>query len=345
MRKVIYGVLFLALIGIFTVSCEKDALVPTAPKTASSFEQLDNIYTDGKLLIFKNVEAYEAVVQMPTEAIEKEFRSRIAKMDYTSYQETKKTFKDGTDLVNDDYLAAILNEDLAVQIGAWIYRVNKMDEKVFALSVNNASEYPDLVAENLSNKYILAFSTEDNVIELLESGYTFQAKALSKKCHSSQEDNTGWLQYADFVDVNNIYGNGDWKRYKFKQKMRVRYDNWGIYRKLFAEFDHKESFGGTFDETYFSMQVYGSYLVRNGSGGNYSLFPSYQIYGTPYMNSTTDDFYDFIDDRKELQVYRGVRCLCAFELRGWAVFRNRETLKPNLSPNDGSGVYIRGNCN
>jgi hypothetical protein len=246
------------------------------------------------------------------------------------------------DLVKDAYLAQILNKDLTVQIGDWIYRVNKLTEKVYVLAVKNASQYDDLIAENVSNPNILEFSTEENVIELLEGKYNSGEKALRKDCQSSQSDNTGWVEYADWVDEDGIY-HYPGRRYKFKSKMRVRYDNWGIYRKLFAEFEHKEAFWGTWDETHFSLQVYGSYEVRNGSSGNFSLFPTYQIYGTWRMNSTSDDFYDYLDDRKEIQVYRGTKCLSKFELRGWSIFRNKETRKPRLAPNDGSGVYILGN--
>jgi hypothetical protein len=74
------------------------------------------------------------------------------------------------DLLGDDDLAQILNEDWIVQIGDYLYRVIKPTESVYVLPVVNISEYQDLVNENKSNKHIRKFSTEDDVIELAESG-------------------------------------------------------------------------------------------------------------------------------------------------------------------------------
>jgi len=349
MKKVIFGGLILASIGIGFVSCEKDSIKPESYQQKEAIQQ-ENIYSNGKLLVFKTYKDYESVVQMPTSEVEEDFLRKVRAMDHTTYSEFRKLSKSDVDLVEDEFLAQILNDDLAVQIGSWIYRVNKLSEKVYALAVKNASDYSDLIAENVLNSNVLEFTTEENVIELLESDIEllesdieFKTKALLKVCQSSQTSNDGgWQVYSEWTDENGIYGEVD-KEYKFKRRMRVRYDNWGIYRKLFAEFKHKEANWGTWDETYFSMQVYGSYLVRGGGSGEFELFPTYQIYGTPYMNSTNTNFYNFLDDKKELQIYRGTRCLLEFELRGWAIFRNRETRKPNLAPNHGTGVYIIGN--
>ena len=260
-------------------------------------------------------------------------------MNHKTYKEVKEETKSNVDLVGDEYLAQILNNDLSVQIGDWIFRVNKSSEKVFALPVEHAEYYNDLINENTSNKLVLEFTTEDDVFYLLED--EDDSKSLSRNCQSSKQNNDGgWLQYADWTDDNGIYGTLG-KRYKFERKIRVRYDNWGIYRKLNFEFWHKENFGGTWDETNFSLQVYGTYLVRNGSIGSYSLFPTINPMVSGLLNSTGKYFYDFVDDHKELIVYRGTRCLKEYELRGWSWFRNRATLKPNLAPNHGTGVYIR----
>jgi hypothetical protein len=74
------------------------------------------------------------------------------------------------DLLGDDDLAQILNEDWIVQIGDYLYRVNKPTELVYVLPASNVSEYQDLVNENVANKNIRKFSTEEDVVELAERG-------------------------------------------------------------------------------------------------------------------------------------------------------------------------------
>jgi hypothetical protein len=91
---------------------------------------------------------------------------------YTSYAERLSFDKssESDDLLGDDDLAQILNEDWIVQIGDYLYRVNKPTESVYVLPASNVSQYEDLVNENKSNKNIRKFSTEDDVVELAESG-------------------------------------------------------------------------------------------------------------------------------------------------------------------------------
>ena len=120
-------------------------------------------YSDGKMLIFKSLEDYEAVVDQPTKEVEMAFISEVSQMKHLTYLKTKGEQKTGVDLVGDDYLAQILSEDLTVQIGDWIYRVNKPEEKVFALSAENSDMYDDLVSENSANKLVLEFTTEDDI--------------------------------------------------------------------------------------------------------------------------------------------------------------------------------------
>lgn len=340
MKKVIFGGLMLASVGIGFVSCKKES---SESNQQSYVKQQEGIYSDGKLLVFKTYQDFESVVQMPTPEVEKDFLKKVGSMDHTTYSKSKQLSKSDIDLVGDEFLAQILNEDLAVQIGSWIYRINKPTEKVYALSVRNADDYPDLIAEKISNTNVLEYSTEEDVIEILEPGADLGEKAF-RNCQKSQQDVVGWDLYADWIDENNIYLGGYDKRYKFQRKMKVKYDQWGIYRKLFGEFEHKENFGGTWDETHFSMQVYGTYSVRNAGGGNFGIYPSINPYFNPsYLSNTNTNWYDFEDDKKEIVAYRGTRCLDAFELRGWTWFRNKATRLPNLVPNDGSGVYIISN--
>lgn len=171
MKKLIYGTLFLALLGILVVGCKKEEIQnPITQKESTSSEF--NLSSDGKMLIFKTTDDYKKVVNDPTEEIKSKFLKELANLKYTSYAKSsspnKSSFSD--DLLGDDDLAQILNEDWIVQIGDYLYRVNKPTESVYVLPTSNISEYQDLVNENKANKNIRKFSTEDDVVELAESG-------------------------------------------------------------------------------------------------------------------------------------------------------------------------------
>jgi hypothetical protein len=64
-------------------------------------------------------------------------------------------------------LSYILNADKIVVIGNWIIKVDLINERVLVLNTNSISGYNDLLNDNLANTNIINFSTEDEVIELI----------------------------------------------------------------------------------------------------------------------------------------------------------------------------------
>jgi hypothetical protein len=165
MKKII----LIAAVVIGTAACKKETK-DVSQSTIIEQNENFNIHSDGKMLIFESLEAYNKVVDNPTEELRSEFKQTISKMKYTSYAEKLLETKSNDDLIGDDYLASILNDDWIVQIGSYLYRVNKPTESVYVLSAANSNEYQDLVNENKANINIRKFSTSDNVIELAESG-------------------------------------------------------------------------------------------------------------------------------------------------------------------------------
>ena len=165
-----YGSLFLAIVGIGIFGCKKSMINPSNQNLSTSSEF--NISSDGKMLIFKTTDDYKKVVNNPTEEIKSKFLKEVANFKHTTYSEllSKSKSSENDELLGDDDLAQILNEDWIVQIGDYLYRVNKPTELVYVLPASNVSEYQDLVNENVANKNIRKFSTEDDVVELAESG-------------------------------------------------------------------------------------------------------------------------------------------------------------------------------
>lgn len=330
MKKVFYGGLFLALVGIGIIGCKKE-ISPVITKNQTIENNTNKSITyrvENGMLVFNTVDDFDRLI----ESLNDESYDDLKNLDYQSYSESINSEEENK--IEDAFLSVALNKDQAIQIGNFIYRINKANEKVFALRKDSYDNYDDLIAENISNKNILELSTEDDVFEMLGE-VTYEEKALSKNCQSSnQNNNSGWTEYADYVDENNVYGNGKDKRYKFSVWLRVRYDNWGIYRKLFTEFKHKEAWGGTFNGTYVSIAYQFQYYQKNSNALNNSThYPSYPFATSP--NYTGTSAYEFFTDNKEVIHYRATKCLRAYVLKSWCWFRDRKTLTPRLYPNNG----------
>lgn len=329
MKKLIYGTLFLALAGIGVVGCKKEIASNNQTNKSQGVKEKSILYrVENGMLVLNTVDDFDQLIELSTE----DFNQTLKDLDYTSYIETLNANEVNT--IEDGFLSVVLNRDQAVQIQNYIYRINKASNKVFALHKDYFSSYSDLITENTSNKYILEFSTEDNVFELLGEVEDTE-KALSKKCQSTKENNDGgWNEYADFTDVDNIYGNGKDKRYKFKYRCMVRYDNWGIYRKLFTEFKHKESFGGTWDYTHVSIIYKVKYEIKNGGSGNVTYDDNYSFATNTSIQVPTSQ-YDYVTANKEIVHYKGTKCLRAYDLNSWFWMRSRKTLMPILAPSSG----------
>lgn len=329
MKKLIYGSLLVGLVTNGTASCKKDAALSENSLTSSLDAQLKSstLYEVGNaMLIFNTVNDFDKLIELSTDADNQILRD----LSYISYTESLTSSQ--VNVIEDDFLSAALNKDQAIQIQNFIYRLNKLGGKVFALPVDKSSHYADLIAENVANPYVLAFSTEENVFELLGEVVDNEAKSISNDCRSTtQANNGGWTEYADYVDIDDVYGNGSTKRYKFSVWLRVRYDNWGFYRRLFTEFKHKkEALGGTFNGTYTSIGYGVVYQVRNGNSGNVAHTPTYAFTGS-YTGTSN---YEFFTDNKEIVHYKGTKCLKMF-LKSWTWFRDRRLLTPRLYPNNG----------
>lgn len=232
-------------------------------------------------------------------------------------------------------MAAVLNKNFLIQIGNYVYKVNKPEEKVFALHTNRIDLLNELVEENTKNINILCFSVEDDVFDLLNeySEGTTTIKSNESCANSNQKNNGGWKEYATLLDENNTYGNGTNKTYKFSVFYKVRYDNWGINRKLFVRFKHKAT-GGTYDATHFTPVYEYSYKNKKGHTGSDNVYPSYDFALNP--ETTLSTHYVYLDKNRPVELYKGTRCLVTYSLKSWVWFRNRKTLKPQLYPSNGN---------
>lgn len=227
MKKLIYGAMVLALAGITLYGCKKSSTAELAPVNTKAGSSKNNArtgryYSDGKMLIFSDRAAYDLVVTNPADGDKDAFINAVSQMPHTSYSKYLADNRKEDDQM-DDYLAVILNQDLVVQIGSNLYRVNTRAKSVFVLPAAYIAEYKDLVTENLANTHIKVFSINDDVLDIMEDGAEPQ-KALfcnesgigGKESISNQVSigNTGfqfWC-YNDFNKFGIYYSLAVWVR-------------------------------------------------------------------------------------------------------------------------------------
>lgn len=172
MKKLIFGGVFLAVVGTGIVGCKKETIISNNNKTSSLIEK-DGLrfFSENGMLVFNSVEDYELSISDLTADEESYFVSTINGLNYTSYtEELANQGANAVDLIGDNVLSAILNKDRVVQIANYLYKVNIQNEKVFVLPKTKISELSDLINENKTNKNIRQFSIGDDVIYLAESG-------------------------------------------------------------------------------------------------------------------------------------------------------------------------------
>ena len=137
---------------------------------------------------------------------------------------TKGNLENPADTIYDDYgvLPEILNEDKIVKIGDHLFKVDLHKEEVLVLHEEHETEYNDLVASDYDNDHIMVFSTDDEVLELLENGSSGTINGRIAGC----DDRRATRKKEDRDPKNG-------RRKKLKAK--VVYQKAGIYFSILAE--------------------------------------------------------------------------------------------------------------
>jgi hypothetical protein len=178
MKNLIYGTLFLTLVGIGILSCKKDEPEPLnrSTETLSISDNLQ-VSSNDEFLVFENSDIYESIISKTDSSFISSFLEKVRKLNYVSHFESISSQKSDNNYIDNEYLSSILNKDMVVQIGDYLYRVNKANEKVYVLASEYLDQYEDLVSENTKNKNILEYSTGDDVIDMVEGGVKSNEKA------------------------------------------------------------------------------------------------------------------------------------------------------------------------
>lgn len=177
--------------GLTIVSCKKKDVSPTqsieqSNGTVSSNEKDVRFYDNGKYLIFPSTADYDFQSDARNfgDGEFQSFLDQIKNLNYKSYQERILSLNE-TSLFGDDLLESILNDDMIVQIGDYLYRVDASENKVYVLPAAKASSYADLVNESKTNDNVRKFSFDDEVITLAESGEAGETKCSDPSAGSA----------------------------------------------------------------------------------------------------------------------------------------------------------------
>lgn len=206
MKKLIYLGTCIVLLSTTVLSCKKDmpiSIQENAPQTQTSI----NLHSDGNKLIFATSDDFDRFIAADVEeyggtlddsqSSGQDLKAELSSENYVSYSDHIKMNKTDN-LIGDHILSEILNKDQIVQIGNFLYKLNKVDEKVFVLSASLTSEYTDLVSENTKNPNIQVYSTAESVIEMVENGELSQKGVF---CSAPSASHKGIS--TSFVTINN----------------------------------------------------------------------------------------------------------------------------------------------
>jgi hypothetical protein len=182
---------------------------------------------------FNSVENYENVVLTSDSKVIR----NLDEINQSSLKQLKST--ESSDGLYDDFLLSILNEDKIVQIGQWIIKVDLESEIVSALSEDNINFYNDLV-NDVDNDSIFQFSTDDDVLDLLDMGVkgTISSDKFKKKWWKKCKDSRADARKSTISNVGMLTS---------RQELVVRYFKAGIYFTLYAKVKNSGAYFGSED--------------------------------------------------------------------------------------------------
>lgn len=178
MKKLIYGGLFLALVGISIVGCEKKIIQPTnhheLTSDQSNLKFDSNVTTDGVLLIFNSLADYENlwspndVIPSQSAAQINQFVNDLSSVNYSKFKTSQnfETIKNaGLEEEFPSLIFELLNKDGAIQVGTHVFYFDFIAKKGYAIKKEDkANSYSDLIIGNVSNPKVQMYNWEDEMI-------------------------------------------------------------------------------------------------------------------------------------------------------------------------------------
>lgn len=148
------------------------------------------------------------------------------------------TDDDVSDLLSSDLLSTVVNSEGIVGIGSYIFNVNLVTEKCYALHTiwyqpnGNKVKYYNLLNETSNNNYIFEFSTDTDVLDILEGSGNPMTKDqidsssyATRNCGGVEKKKDNGTEYFPRYDANT----------RDRVECKVVYQKAGIYFALLGK--------------------------------------------------------------------------------------------------------------
>ncbi|NJO89651.1 MAG: hypothetical protein HC831_12425 [Chloroflexia bacterium] len=181
-KRIIAIVVCSMLFSVF-VACNKQESDNVLPKSKAEdvriIEKLPGVSAKGGRIIFTNRDVFETSMkqlsigkkEISTSKYLKGFEKTYGITSFnTDFEERKRRVKDSKEAspFEDDVLASVLNQEGIVQIENYVFKIDMKNDKVYVVTEKDAA----LLTADLKSPKVMIFSTDDEVLSMLELGYT-----------------------------------------------------------------------------------------------------------------------------------------------------------------------------
>jgi len=218
-----FAALFIVL---FTLqSCQKDAIIPVSPITVEATETTDNsaefaVSVENGVLNFPTRVDYEKAIEYLADKDDQALANWNSELNFTSLETfyTVNEIGEKKQEVGDEVFASLLNEDKMIKINGNTIMVDLNEEAVYVLTNGETAPIKDLYNRNIDNPAIKVFSTDVDVLDILDG----DDSSLFQKASYCDSENTGWNS-AGYCNPKTL----EW---------RMRYFKAGLYYSLTAKY-------------------------------------------------------------------------------------------------------------
>lgn len=300
-------------------SCKKESSKIPNPTTVVQ-PTADSIDVKDNRLVFASVNVYENFINSSSDKTDAT-TSRIG--------QSMKTTKDT--LIDDEFLASILNDKNIIQIGSSAYKIDMSDEKVYVLDQINDVNLKLLENKDTSTNIIKALPISEDVlypedIDAVSASNMKKSKCLESKARPRNSDNkepvagkkhNQWPVFADTYQNDNHPTDSGY--FKLRPKCEHKYKQFAIFFILKTEFhyDYKNAhlIAGIIPHwsnahTLITLNIDYKFKERNKNCG--------KTFGekTNKLSITNKDFYGGDCTNKIVyKVYHGTRALTKYSLK------------------------------
>jgi hypothetical protein len=196
-KKCCIAVSFATILFVTLVACNKKvpspetldnkALVETGATIGHRVAQYDFVTINNQnILEFESIESYQSIIEDWSEEERQQFANTLINTSsynslYNNLNLTEDSVHGGTidTVYKENFIKAILNNDLIVKIGGYFIKVDEYNQRVLALNDLHVSQFSALMGNSLTNTNILQFSLDDDVLSMLSGDTTNLGKVAS----------------------------------------------------------------------------------------------------------------------------------------------------------------------